>query len=60
MKGVGHFMYDRLQICSNCFMDGLAILSGDDITVSYPGGAQYRPDVGLVCNASTFPSCLYH
>jgi hypothetical protein len=48
MKGKGHYISDRLQICGDCFMDGLAILSGDDISVVYPGGASYRPDVGFV------------
>lgn len=48
MKGSGHYIFDRFQICSDCFMDGNAILSADDVTVSFPGGAQYRPDVGYV------------
>jgi hypothetical protein len=48
IKGNGHYIFERLQICSDCFMDGLAILSGDDLTVTYPGGASYRPDVGFV------------
>jgi hypothetical protein len=48
MQGNGHVIFDRLQICGDCFMDGLAILSGDDVTINYPGGGSYRPDVGFV------------
>ncbi|KAF2416518.1 hypothetical protein EJ08DRAFT_703629 [Tothia fuscella] len=48
MKGTGHIILDRIQICADCFMDGNAILSADDVTVGFLGGAQYRPGVGYL------------
>jgi hypothetical protein len=58
MNGDGHFIFDRIQICGNCFMDGVAVLSGDDVTVSYPGGASYKPDVSFVSELCEGESCV--